>query len=56
MMPPGDGKELKCFELDDGRLVSLIAVKGAVVEISVCEDADKPKAQRTWTKVEKVKI
>jgi hypothetical protein len=51
MKPPGDGKELKCFELADGRLVSLIAYKGVVIEISVCADADKPKAERTWKKV-----
>jgi hypothetical protein len=46
MMRPGNGQELKCFELDDGRLVSLVAGKGGVViEINVCVDADKVKAQ-----------
>ncbi len=34
----------------------LIAGGGAVVEISVCSDADKPKAGRVWKKVERVKL
>jgi hypothetical protein len=62
MMPPGEGKELKCFELSDGRLVCLIAQRRpdskdrTIVEIGVCRDADKPKAQRTWTTIQKLKL
>ncbi len=56
MMPPGEGREMKCYELSDGRLVCLTTKKGAVAGISVCADADKPKAQRTWTKVQALTV
>jgi hypothetical protein len=62
MRLPGAGKELKCFELPDGRLVCLVAQRRpdsndkTVIEISVCGDSDKPKAQRTWARTQVLKL
>ena len=62
MKPPEAGKELKCFELPDGRVVCLVVRKQpdsndkTVIEISVIDDAGKPKAQRAWTKIQKLKL
>jgi len=62
MAPPeskyGGFMTLKGFALPDGRVVGVVADKGAdakglvLVEITVCNEPYLPKAERTWRKVD----
>jgi hypothetical protein len=56
VVPPAAGRELRCFELHDRRLVCLVTDGQVVIGIGVCENPGEQKGQRVWTEVEELAL
>ncbi len=56
MLPPAPGKDQRCFELADRRLVCLETSGQLVVGINVCKNPDDFQAHRVWAKVDALEL
>ena len=56
VVAPDGGHELRCFELNDRRLVYLVTDGQVILGIGVCEHPGDQKDQRVWASIEELRF